>query len=49
MPENARLRWDNRGRMWADQFRRRWGGRHGSMKVRDLVIREELRGKTGVL
>ena len=36
---------DDRGRQWARRFRRRWGGRHGKMRVRDLVLLPELRSK----
>ena len=32
-----------------NKARRRWGGRHGSVTVRDLVSLEELRSKAGVL
>ena len=52
IPERARPPYqgivaDNRGRKWAQQFRRRWGARHGSMKVRDVVPLPELRDKAG--
>ena len=52
IPEDVRPRFqgtaaDNRGRKWAKLFRRRWGGRHASMKVRALVPSEELRSKAG--
>ena len=36
-----------KARMWALRWRRRWGGRHSKIRVRNDVSVEELRGKAG--
>ena len=38
-----------RGRMRATRWRRRWGGRFGSIRKREDVTPEELRAKAGAL
>jgi hypothetical protein len=50
VPEDVRPRAvgsvaDGRARQWARRFRRRWGGRHGSIKVREVVPLPELLDK----
>ena len=49
-PEAARLpprgpSAGNRGRQWACRLRRRWGGRYGKFKVREIVPPPEMRSK----
>lgn len=36
---------ESRARKWAMRLRRRWGGRHGKLRVREHMAVEEMRGK----
>jgi hypothetical protein len=36
-------------RMWAFRWRKRWGGRHGKIRVRDEISVDEMRAKASIL